>query len=456
MCRQSPSENHARQGIVTDPKAGVSRRAVLATGIAAGAGLLFPAACSLGSKQAMEGSDASVGAPSDEISTDLLIIGAGPFGLALAAYVQERGLQPLVLGVPMGFWKSNMPQGMYLRSSCDWSLDPLNVHSIDAYLAMIGKRCADVEPLSRDFYLDYASWFQQEKGLRSTETMVRSLRADEHGLVAATPNGRSIRSRFMVIAIGFRNFANVPPELAAMLPQDRYAHTCDLVDFTQLKDKRVLIVGGRQSAFEWTALIREAGAEAIDVSYRHDTPSFTESDWGWVNPIVEHMTDDPGWYRRLSQTEKDALNKRFWKEGRLKLEPWLASRIEHENVRLHPRTNIQAVDAGVSGLDVTLDDGTSLKVDQVVLATGYKVDMRRVPFLADGLLSQVETRNGFPVLDDHFETSVPGLYATSLCATQDFGAFLAFTVSVRAQAAIIGRDIVKKHRSRRSASFARA
>ena len=45
------------------------------------------------------------------------------------------------------------------------------------------------------------------------------------------------------------------------------------------------------------------------------------------------------------------------------------------------------------------------------------------------------------MLDEHFQTSVPGLYITSLAATRDFGSFLAFTVSVRAQAKIIGRDI---------------
>ena len=45
------------------------------------------------------------------------------------------------------------------------------------------------------------------------------------------------------------------------------------------------------------------------------------------------------------------------------------------------------------------------------------------------------------MLDEHFQTNVPGLYVTSLAATRDFGAFLGFTVSVRAQAKIIGRHI---------------
>jgi hypothetical protein len=57
-------------------------------------------------------------------------------------------------------------------------------------------------------------------------------------------------------------------------------------------------------------------------------------------------------------------------------------------------------------------------------------------------------RDGFPVLDEHFETSIPGLYVTSLAATRDFGSFLAFTVSVRAQAKVIARDLAEPARVR--------
>jgi cation diffusion facilitator CzcD-associated flavoprotein CzcO len=47
----------------------------------------------------------------------LLIIGAGPYGLATAAYAKYRGLDFLLLGKLMGFWKHHMPKGMFLRTS---------------------------------------------------------------------------------------------------------------------------------------------------------------------------------------------------------------------------------------------------------------------------------------------------------------------------------------------------
>ncbi|MBP8293880.1 MAG: hypothetical protein KAX65_13975, partial [Caldilineaceae bacterium] len=86
-------------------------------------------------------------------NVDLLIIGAGPFGLTLAAEVQASGVNYLLTGRPMEFWEKNMPAGMYLRSACDWHLDPRNDATIERFLAEQGLAPAAVEPLSLAFYL---------------------------------------------------------------------------------------------------------------------------------------------------------------------------------------------------------------------------------------------------------------------------------------------------------------
>jgi hypothetical protein len=65
--------------------------------------------------------------------------------------------------------------------------------------------------------------------------------------------------------------------------------------------------------------------------------------------------------------------------------------------------------------------------------------MAHIPFLSRGnMLSRLQTSNGYPVLDEHFQSNIPGQFMTSMAATQDFGAFFAFTVSVGATARIIG------------------
>jgi FAD-dependent urate hydroxylase len=51
--------------------------------------------------------------------------------------------------------------------------------------------------------------------------------------------------------------------------------------------------------------------------------------------------------------------------------------------------------------------------------------MKKVPYLA-GLVDDLELADGFPVLDEHFQSSVPGLFVTGFPATRDFGPFFGF------------------------------
>jgi FAD-dependent urate hydroxylase len=53
---------------------------------------------------------------------DVAIIGAGPYGLSLAAHLKHLGVEHQVFGTPMNFWRNSMPPGMELKSegpACD-------------------------------------------------------------------------------------------------------------------------------------------------------------------------------------------------------------------------------------------------------------------------------------------------------------------------------------------------
>ncbi len=382
-----------------------------------------------------------------ETFTDLLVIGAGPFGLA-TAHARHLGVDYRIVGKSMEFWRVNMPAGMYLRSACDWHLDPANDATIEKFLRLQGLAPADVEPLSRQLYVRYAEWFQEQKHIEAHPVYIRRL--DHTGgevrrFSATLDNGDSIAAKHVVIAVGFKYFKHVPSDIAERLPAGRYGHTCDLVEFEALRGKRCLIVGGRQSAFEWAALIGESGAAAVHVSHRHDSPAFQASDWSWVNPLVEAIADQPGWFRNLSPAEQDSVNHRLWAEGRLKVEPWLEARVNKASIKLWPNTQIIACDELATGeVAVTLDNRETLAVDQVILATGYKVNIDQVPFLAQGnILETLKIENGFPVLDEHFQTNIPGLFITSMAAVQGFGPFWGFTIAVRTSAKLIGQAIVR-------------
>lgn len=386
---------------------------------------------------------------SERIRTDLLIVGAGPFGLALAAAASDAGIEHVIAGEAMSFWRDHMPSKMLLRSDTDWHLDPAGVHTIEAFLQATSRDPNAVRPLPRDLYLEYTAWFQEQKGLEPRPQRITTLGLDEaSGRFEAIAGDTVYDAANVVLALGFEYFKNLPAELDALIPAGRLGHTCDIVDFGRFAGRDVLIIGGRQSAFESAALVAEAGARRVHLAYRHDTPAFETSDWSWVGPMMQRFLDDPSWYRRLSTDEKVELNRRFWAEGRLRLEPWLAPRIRRDNVFLHPRTTVNNVDDAAGRLKLALDNGEVLTVDDVLLATGYRVDLARIPFLdAGGLLQLLEVADGFPVLDEHLESSVPGLYFTSMTATRDFGSFFAFTVSAPVAAQIAARAIKERVKS---------
>ena len=74
----------------------------------------------------------------------------------------------------------------------------------------------------------------------------------------------------------------------------------------------------------------------MHVSYRHDTPDFVASDWNWVMDVVNNIALHPSWFRELDQESKEQYRYKLWAEGRLKVEPWLKERVQHDNITLHP------------------------------------------------------------------------------------------------------------------------
>ena len=49
-------------------------------------------------------------------ATEVLIIGAGPYGLSISTHLREQEIDHLIVGRPMDTWRSHMPAGMYLKS----------------------------------------------------------------------------------------------------------------------------------------------------------------------------------------------------------------------------------------------------------------------------------------------------------------------------------------------------
>ena len=377
--------------------------------------------------------------------TPLLVIGAGPYGIATAAYAKYLGMPVTVVGKTLDFWKTNMPRGMFLRSGPDWHLDARDAATFQAYFKLRGLTPSQAKPVPLDLFLDYASWFMGQYDLTPHPALVTHLARSKGTFTATLDDGSQIRADKVVLSLGFAWFKHYPSEITKKLPAGSYTHTCDVVDFEFFRSKRVLIVGGRQSAFEWAALIREKGADEIHVTHRHPTPQFTEPDWNWVQPMVRRTLKDHGWWRRCTDAEKEKIRQDFWAVGRLTLEAWLGPRVHQPNIHIHEKTAIAAVGAATAATyDVVLDDNTAVNVHHIILATGYAPNMENVAFLdRTTILQELQTLNGSPRLATEFQTNVPNLYVTGLAAVQDFGPFFGFTVGCPVAARIIGDAVAK-------------
>jgi len=358
-------------------------------------------------------------------NTELLVIGAGPYGLATAAHARRQGIETLVLGEPMSFWRENMPAKMMLRSGPDWHMDVAQKLTMRAFLEERGTKLEEVDPIPISLFLEYADWFRERAGVAVEQDLVEDLVKPNGRFEATLRSGRRVVAGAVVAAPGISRFGVIPDWVERDLSPGSWSHTCNLVHFEELRGKRVLIVGGRQSAFEWAALLADEGAAEVHVVHRHDPPDFAPADWSFVDPLMELTVGVPGWFRGLPQEEREAVAKRFWAEGRLKLEPWLTPRLTSPAVSRHAHASVEECREEDGEIHVRLSNGEELTVDYIVLATGYKPDMNKVPYLS-GVVRRMDLADGFPILDDNFQTSLPGLFVTGFPATRDFGPFFGF------------------------------
>ena len=157
--------------------------------------------------------------------TSLLVVGAGPYGVASAARAQARGIDTVVFGRPMGFWTDNMPEAMNLRSGTDWHLDALGIHTFEAYLEEADIPTAEIDPIPIQTFLEYAAWFQRSKGVDPRPDLVSLLTYDGRRFEAVLESGARVTADAVVAAPGVRHFRQYPA-WASRVPAHLAAHTC--------------------------------------------------------------------------------------------------------------------------------------------------------------------------------------------------------------------------------------
>ena len=375
---------------------------------------------------------------------EVVVIGAGPYGLSAAAHLQNAGADPYVIGESMAFWKRNMPTGMLLRSKSEASniAAPQKHLSIEAYQKALKRKIADPVPI--EDFIAYGEWFQKQVAPNLDSRRVQEVTHDGSAFRLAFGDGETIHAKAVVLALGIGPFLYRPEEFVD-IPRELAPHSSEVSDFSPFRGKRVAVIGRGQSALESAALLHENGAE-VEILTRD--PALIFRPFAWRKHIFRKLTSgpllslsyrivpptdlgdvrtarkmaNPDLFRRQSQQVQEQLLRACARPiGAYWLEPRL------EGVCIRTGVRIARATLSGSGVKLELSDGTSDNMDFVLCATGYKIDISKYRILSGSLQQRIQrTADGYPVLDTSLQTSVSSLYMAGVIGERTLGPTLRF------------------------------
>ena len=190
------------------------------------------------------------------------IIGAGPYGLSVAAHFRRRGIPFRIFGRPMDSWLAHMPKGMMLKSDGFASniSDPGDQFTLGKFCAEQGIEYADTGiPVRLETFTAYGLAFRERMVPELEDKQVVSVERSSDGYLLQLDDGERLRARNVVLAVGITHFDYVPENLAH-LPAEFLSHSARHHDVEQFRGRDVVVIGGGSSALDWAALLHEAGA----------------------------------------------------------------------------------------------------------------------------------------------------------------------------------------------------
>jgi hypothetical protein len=370
----------------------------------------------------------------------VVVVGAGPYGLSVAAHLLGRGIPVRVFGEPMDSWRTHMPAGMILKSVPDASSlsAPVPGYRLADYYRLVGLPATRADqPVPGDVFLRYGMWFQEQLVPDVERVSVIRLGPGPHGFRLVLDSGEEVDARSVVMATGLTGYSYVPPELAAI--RDSVSHSWEHSDLGKFADSEVAVLGGGQSALEGAVLLREAGARVRVVVRREvafDTPPhfvdgrepsslahpWTPMGRGWSMYALHRF---PVQFRSLpDQVRLRVLKNALGPSGSW----WLRDRFG--SLPSHPRSRLVGAryDHGRPVLDTVDEHGVTVPIaaDHVLAATGYRVDVDQLGFIEPATRAALTRVAGSPRLSSRFESSVPNLYFVGLAAAATFGSLLRF------------------------------
>jgi thioredoxin reductase len=398
-------------------------------------------------------------------TADVAIIGAGPYGLSIAAHLRARNVAFRIFGTPMSSWRNNMAAGTFLKSFGFASslYDPGSTFTLAHFCKERGLPYSDViDPVPIETFVAYGLEFQKRFVPNLEQTDITSVTSAPEGFALTTQTGEVVVARRVVLAAGITHFGHIPPELAQLSGNGASGSSTSLVSHSSQHTKvdgfggrTVAVIGAGASAADIAGLLQEAGAE-VHLVARSNEIHFHEPPSPGPRPLSQRILKPrsglgEGWVPRLCielpllfHALPPDLRLRAVKRINGPAPGWFSKSKVVGHVTMHLGVDVTATKSeNGARLHLSRPDGTveELHVDHIIAATGYKVQLQRLSFLDPDLRRQIKTFKDVPVLNTDFESSVPNLYLVGLAAAPSFGPLCRFAYGAKFTAPRIAKHL---------------
>jgi thioredoxin reductase len=357
-----------------------------------------------------------------------------------------------------------MPKGMTLKS--DGFASNLSApdagSTLKAYCEKHGLPYADQGlPVALETFLAYSETFRARYVPELEDTEIASLERDGDGFALTLKSGERAKARNVVLAVGITNFSYTPPVLSS-LPAGSISHSFDHRDVEGFRGREVAVIGSGSSAIDLAWALDRAGASArviaraTQITYNSVPDPDAET---FINRLQRPASGiGRGWrsyfcasapllFHRLPE----ALRARATQSHMHPAAGWFMREKVEGHIPMSLGRNLKKAEARDGRVNLTIADRTgneeTLRFDHVIAATGYKPDMKRLPFLSSSLCTVIDQTMGAPIVSDNFETSERGVFVMGPAAIHSFGPLMRFMVGAEFAA-----PRVAAHLSRRFAA----
>ena len=376
---------------------------------------------------------------------DVAVIGAGPYGLSLAAHLRSKGINFRIFGIPMDTWRSHMPEGMMLKSEGFASNlnAPDATSTLKSYCAQHGVPYADRGlPIKLADFIAYADWFRARHVPNLEETQVSTVKQVAEGFALRLETGETLLAGRVVLAVGVTWYQHIP-DCLSHLPDTMVSHSYDHRTVDQFKDREVVVLGAGASAINLAYELEQAGCRvrllARAGKLHYNTPPSERAKsflfqlrnppspigQGWRSHFCAKLPQI--FFRLPASLRARAVKSHVHAAGgwymREKVEGRVSQILGSEVVRADLRE-------GRALLQLAGADGKSsaLECDHVIAATGYRVDVSRLPFLDENIRDRISGNGRDVAVSANFETGLAGVYTIGMTAMDSFGPLLRFMV----------------------------